>query len=193
MTPQALRAVANALWPYLRENAWREHRVLRDFGSNGANSPFRSIGTASIPNAPRTHDLDVITDEPYIRAAVWADEWPGALNLVTELDRGTYDATLMAIHWDARTALLRAYQLAKCRAPFERTTNRHGTPTLRRNSHDPTITPHVAFALELIAANADTRQVDQHTVDDALLSDDDISLEAVERSLGVRRTGCATL
>lgn len=180
------RAAANALWTPLRRNRWKRHRETRDLADHGDRPPYRSIGTATIPNAARAHDQHVITDERYIRATVWADEWPGAQNLVIQLTLPRYRAAIDLLDADVLTALKAAYQLATCRAPFERTTNRHGTPTLRRNSNDPHLTAPAAAALEHIAHYAEIHQVDQHTVDDALFTDDDISLAGVEAATGVR-------
>jgi hypothetical protein len=181
-----LRATANALWPHLRRNRWKRHRETRDLADHGDRPPYRSIGTATIPNASRADDQHVITDERYIRATVWADEWPGGTNLVIELTLPRHQAALDALDADVITALKTAYQLATCRAPFERATNRHGTPTLRRNSNDPHLTAPAAAAIEHIAHYAEIHVVPQHAVDDALFTDDDISLAGVEAATGVR-------
>ena len=180
----AHRATANALWPALRAHRWRRHRQTRDLASNGSHPGYRSIGTGTIANTPRGDDLDVITDERYIRACVWADEWPGATNLVIELTLDTYHHALSTLTPETATAYQHALQLATCRAPFERDTNRHGTPTLRRNKTDPAITFEAARALEHIAAAANVHTIDQHTVDDALLTDECIHLDQVERATG---------
>lgn len=188
----ANRAVANALWPKLKHDRWRRHVQRRDLASNGAHPGYRSVGTGSIPNAPRALDNDVITDQRYIRATVWADEWPGGTNLLVELEQTTYTRTLESLDDDTRGEYLHALTLATCRAPFERDTNRHGTLTLRRNKNDPTITPAAALALETIAAAADVRTVDQHTVDDALLTDEDVHLASASRLWDQLEAGTGT-
>lgn len=179
VTTQALRAVANALWPALRWNRWRWHVQSRDLADRGDRPPFRSVSTGSIPNAPRALDRFIIARHQYVRCAVWAEEWHGGLNLVVELTDEQYLRALVACDWPSSRLFQNALEGARARKPFEQTRNRHGSTVLRRNSADPGITPHLAATLEAIAGAASVRVVEQHDVDDALLADEDISPAAV--------------
>jgi hypothetical protein len=58
---QHARAIAAALWPHLQRGKWnREH--ARDLDDYGDRPPFKSVCTATIPNAARAYSQHVISE-----------------------------------------------------------------------------------------------------------------------------------
>lgn len=176
------RAVANALFPKLRARAWRRHLQTRDLANTGDHIPQRSTVSGHYTHPARALDHEVITDERFIRAAIWSEEWPGARNLLVHLDYGAYE---LALGTYTPAAFTEALAAARCRKPFEIDRNRHGQLKLRRNKTDPAVTAQLAQTLEAIAAAARVVEVPDHQVDDALFSDEDIDLSVLEAMLGV--------
>ena len=86
------------------------------------------------------------------------------------LTRAAHDACVFMMPSEKRVALL-AVRSSRVRSPFEVTMNRHGRRKLRRNSHDPLVTPLAAEALEDLAGVAQLAPVSEATVDAYLLED----------------------
>lgn len=163
--PIVLRAIANGLWASLKRDRWETYRQTRDLGDNGSNPPFRSIGTANIPNSPRKDDQELIYEERYIRCEVNAGEWPGAEYLMAELTKTRYDQARSVMTINEVADLETAYRYASW-TPYRLATNRHGKRVLRRQGEDPHMTFAAAAALQTIAAHAAIGVADQAEVDE---------------------------
>lgn len=153
---QLHRAIANALWPHLKADAWTQHRVTRDLSPTGA--PRR--GWSSTPATPGpTPTLEVITVTWLMRVTVWSWEWPGGASWRVTLDRVNAVASLAQLPYQTIFALESAYHASTCRKPFSVERNEHGARTLVRNRHDGAITQDVATALEAVASAATLRAI----------------------------------
>jgi hypothetical protein len=188
---QQHRAVANALWSALRRNRWRTHTVTRDFSKSNPSGYQAGPRLGTIATAPSASAVIEVHRETFITAILYAEDWPGATSHALRLDRIDHDRTLdHLIHEDGMWTDLpndwhNALTHATCRAPFHIQANRHGVPRLRRNGMDPHITTAVARTLEAIAAVTQVHPITEATLDDYLITDDDIDLNAVEQALAL--------
>lgn len=186
---QRHRAIANALWPHLKRGQWREHTTTRAWSPTGNPPTGRDLITSSGFPTP-TPTTELLTSDPYIVTYVWPEEWPGATAWRIELTLTTHHNTLRE-HPHLTIPYLTLLKLAKCRAPFTLDTNRHGTPTLRRNPNETHLTSEAAQALQRIAAAATTQRIPDDVLD-ALITDSDISssaVEAIAQRAGVGKRG----
>jgi len=122
--------------------------------------------------------------EPGGAADAWVEPFTGAgecgacggKGLVTasycvRLTRAAHDAAVVLMPDEWRVAL-RAVRASTAWLPFEVTQNRHGRRKLRRNSHDPLVTPVAGLALEELARAAHLMPVSEATVDAFLLDEE---------------------
>jgi hypothetical protein len=112
---QELRAIASALWPHLQRGRWnREH--ARDLDDYGDRPPYRSICTATIPNAARAYSQHVIS-EPLAIVATLHD---GSHAILTA---EAYERAYLALTSDEQRAHY-ASLMGKRPAPYRLTTAR---------------------------------------------------------------------
>jgi 2-hydroxychromene-2-carboxylate isomerase len=188
---QQHRAVANALWGALRRNRWRTHTVTRDFSKSNPSGYQAGPRLGTIATAPSASAVIEVHRECFITAILYAEDWPGATSHALRLNRDNYDTTIAhATHDNLNTAndWYHALTSATCRAPFHTQANRHGVPRLRRNGMDPLITTAVARTLEAIAAVTQVHPITEAQLDDYLITDDDIDLDAVQAALALTET-----
>ena len=180
-----LRAIANALWANLRRNRWQTHTVTRDLSKHNPTGYQAGPRTSTVAVAPSKSAIVELHHESFITAVLYAEEWPGQTSHALRLDRTAYDNVLRTsdpadAYWaDA------ALQHATCRHPFHAQANRHGAMRLRRNGMDEFITAAVALVLESIAAATKVLPIAEATLDDYLITDDDIDLERVQAAVGL--------
>lgn len=178
---QLLRAVANAIWPDYRRGKWKPNRNLTVNDPTGNPSSHRYApanfpGPKSNPRVEPTEDEnEQRIDEPNIRAVIYPAEWPGAIGLLVQLLKRDADNIEVNLPPEQGYQLKAAKKLCKCRYPFELSTNRHGQPRLRRNSHDPLMTAEAAAALERIAGAASTeRLTHEQLIEHSLITEEEI-------------------
>lgn len=173
------RAAANALWSRLKRWSWTPAKATRDLADYG-DRPSITTTAATITHVARSLDQEVIYSRPYIEATLYPSEWPGGLSLMIHLDQADAEAAIPPADPSATIDQLKA---CHCRTPFLIAKNRHGSPKYRRNIEDPFLTPELAETIERIARAANITEVDEHTVESALITEDDISLDQVEAIL----------
>jgi len=184
---QLNRAVANALWWYLQRDAWVDILETRAISPTGA-PRSASYSSASRMPGPQldgealTPTVEVITRTPLIRANLWSEDWPGHTAWRILLARPDADRALSHLPAAAIAEYEAALEHATCRKPFTVEVDADGERRLTRNRHDGTITHLAAAALEAIARVADLQRIPQE-VEDALLTDSDINLDAIRAAL----------
>ena len=122
-----------------------------------------------------TEPIANVWDEPFDGPGACGECGGGGVVSVSyclRLTRAAHDSAVFLMSSEERVALLAARR-AGAHVPFEVTENRHGRRKLRRNSHDPLITPVAAAALEALARAVTLAPVSEATVDAFLLGDDD--------------------
>ena len=173
MEVQLARAVANSLWPALRRQRWSTHTVTRDLSKSNPTAHHSGPRAARVPTSPAASTTIIQHREEWIAALLLREEYDGDTSYAIHLDRARHDDALSLM-----TAFtLRDYRdltQAACRAPFTRQLNRHGIPKLRRNPHEPLVTPLAALALETIANAATLRALDEDNIDAFLITDADV-------------------
>lgn len=177
---QLLRAVANALWPYLKANAWSPHRQVRAISATGNPRSHNYSGGGHIPGPTPTVELLSVTWQ--IRTWLWSDQWPGRQCYALELLRLGYDTAISNLPHAAIAEYEVALEHATCRRPFRTELGQDGNRRLTRNRDDAAITVLVASALEAIALRADFELIPDY-VERALIEDSEISLERVHVAL----------
>lgn len=175
---QLLRACANALWPYLKAEAWSPHRQVRALSPTGNPRSHSYNGGGNIPGPTPTIELLSITWQ--IRTWLWSDQWPGHACYAIELQRHAYNAAVSNLPHDAIAELEAAYR-TPVRRPFRVDTSPDGTRYLTRNREAGVISHLVVAALESIARRAHFEIIPEY-VERALIEDDEINLEQVQRA-----------
>lgn len=185
---QLHRAVANALWPYLRiyedgETGWSPWRETRAIHPTG-NPPGHRYAPGQIPGPEPTTELLGIRWG--IITTLHSTDWPGRRAYRITLWRDDHDARLARLPAAAIADYQAALEHSGARKPFQLATTEDGTKRLTRNRNDGTITHLVAAALEAIADAATLRLIPpevERQIFDAMLSDADISLTATLAAL----------
>lgn len=172
---QLLRAVANALWPYLKADAWSPHRQVRALSATG-NPRGYGYSPGAIPGPTPTVEIISVTWQ--IRTWLWSDQWPGRACYAIELRRAAYEAALSNLPHAAIAEFQTALERATCRKPFRTELDEMGERRLTRNRNDKAVTTLAASALEAIALRADLELIPEY-VERALIEDDEISPERV--------------
>jgi len=184
---QLTRAVANTLWWHLQGNVWPAALETRAISPTGAprSASYNSAGRMPGPQLDGealTPTVEVISRTPLIRANLWSDDWPGRTAWRILLARPDADRALSRMPAAAIAEYESALEHATCRKPFTIERDENGDAYLTRNRHDGTITHLTAAALEAIARVADLHRIPPH-VEDALITDSDISLDAIRAAL----------
>lgn len=176
------RAAANALWKPLRHahlDGWplapTDWRVNDPTGNPQSG---RHSTTPPTPGPiPRT---EPITELERVIGIVEPGDWPGEVTLSVRLTREAHDLELAKVGTQTRYEYSRALRKSNALAPFIQTTNRHGSPALRRNPEVAAlITPLVAALLEALARAAHVEVV-TGTLEEALLTERDIRRAELE-------------
>jgi len=178
-----LRAIANALWPHLRRNRWRTHTVTRDLSKSNPRGYQAGPKSATVAQAPSASAVIELHHEEFITAILYGEDWPGGTSHALMLDQLDYAHVIGSSQPNDSDAFDTARRVASCRAPFHAQANRHGVMGLRRNGTDEYITAAVATVLERIAAATKVLPIDEADINDALIRDDEISLNALGYTL----------
>lgn len=184
---QLHRAVSNALWWHLQGNVWPaalETRAISPTGNPRGYSPRPAsrMPGPQLNGEALTPTVEVITRTPLIRANLWSEDWPGHTAWRILLARPDADRALSRLPAAAIVEYELALEHATCRKPFTVERDENGDAYLTRNRHDGTITHLAAAALEAIARVADLQRIPPH-IEDALITDSDISLDAIRAAL----------
>lgn len=173
---QLTRAVANTLWWYLQRAAWVDILETRAISPTGNPRSHNYAGGGHIPSPEPT--IEVLSRTPTIRTNLWSDDWPGGEAWRILLTRPNADQALSLLPAAAIADYQLALEHATCRKPFTVETDEHGQRTLTRNRHEPALTHLAAEALQAVARAADLNLIPAE-IEDALLTDSDISLDAI--------------
>lgn len=190
MTREAtlLRATANALWWYLQRDAWVDILETRAISPTGnprghTSRPAGHMPGPTLDGEALTPTVEIISRTPLIRATLYSQDWPGATAWRIILTRPDADQALSLLPAAAIAEYELALEHATCRRPFVVATDEHGGKSLTRNRNDFAITHLTAEALQAVARAA-TLNLIPPEVEDALLTDTDISLDLVELAVG---------
>jgi len=174
--PSWPRAAANALWKPLRHAhlyGWPTAPtdwIVRDPTGN-PRTGLHSTASGVPGPVPRVEPLEELER---VRGVIEANDWPGGVTLAIRLTREAHDAELRKVGTQTRYEYSRALRKSNAVVPFISTTNRHGSPALRRNPEiNALITPLVAALLEKLAQAAFVEVV-TGTLEEALLTERDI-------------------
>lgn len=173
---QLTRAVANTLWWYLQRDAWVDILETRAISPTGNPRSHNYTGGGHIPSPEPT--IEVLSRTPTIRTNLWSEDWPGGEAWRILLTRPNADQALSSLPAAAIADYQLALEHATCRKPFVVATDDNGAKYLTRNRNDFAITHLAAEALQAVARAADLNLIPAE-VEDALLTDSDISLDAI--------------
>lgn len=144
---QLTRAVANALWRYLRKRHWKPATTARSLSPTGAPRSHHYSGGGHIPGPEPT--IEILDYDPYLRVIATADETRLGHGLAIHLTRRNTDRALSALLPEQIADYEEALNnpQLKIQKPFTWKGDRY-----RRNE---LLTRPAARALEAVAAAAD--------------------------------------
>lgn len=179
---QLLRAVANALWPHLKagDNGWTTYKETRIVTPTG-DAKSGGYSSARQSSNPSTY-VEVLSITWKIITNLWSEDWHGGSAWRITLDKNDAERAISRLNAATIADYELALEHATCRKPFQQETDDNGEKRLTRNRNDGTITNLVAAALEVVAGAAELRRIPAD-VEEALLTDSDISLDAIRAAL----------
>lgn len=154
---QLLRAVSNALWPKLRKRRWEPYKATEAISPTG-NPRGHTYATGYIPGPEPT--IDILINDPYIRATATSDTTRLGHGLVIELTRANAYKALAALpaHYQAEYEEALDLPVLKLQRPFIYRNNRY--------VRNETLTKRAAVALLAVAAAAEVTLLSEQQDDE---------------------------
>ena len=156
-------AIANALWPRLKAQAWV--RAMRPTTSHSVGAGIRTT-TPPVPGPKDAPRWEPVPEAECLYAVATRAQTRLGFGLSIKLYREAHDEVLRMLDWKARSEYRHALEECYCERPFYR------APELpsgwRRNHKAPLITERVASVLQQLAAAAIVERITPE-VEDSLI------------------------